>query len=100
MDAANVTLGALLMLFSLLNFLNDTVDFRRAVVGSTTLLMGFGCILSPVYGYSGSVVWVAAQAAMFACILWAVISGRKPKRRLVSGKLTVRQRHDLRGQDD
>lgn len=78
MDAVNITLGTLLMLLSLLNFLNDTVDFRRAVVGSMTLLMGFGCILSPVYGYSGSVVWIVAQASMFVCILWAAISGRKP----------------------
>lgn len=87
MDAVNITLGTLLMLLSLVNFLNDTVDFRRAVVGSMTLLMGYGCLLSPVYGYSGSVVWVVAQAAMFACILWAAISGRKPKRRVLSGKM-------------
>lgn len=90
MDAVNVTLGTLLMLLGLLNFLNDTVDFRRAVVGSMTLVMGFGCFLSPVYGYSGSVVWIAAQTAMFAWILWAAISGRRPKRKSFSGDVTVR----------
>lgn len=91
MDAANVTLGTLLMLLGLLNFLNDTVDFRRAVVvGAMTLLMGFSCFLSTVYGYFGSVVWVVAQTAMFACILWAAISGRRPKRKLFTGEVTAR----------